>query len=152
VIRQRSALLVAASGIALGAATLALIPREIPGESLAALSDMRSPAFFPVLAALLALAAGLALVPAAFRPGEPPPPPAHPRRAAMLALLLIGGALLTPVLGGLLVIFLLMLAVGWLLGARHTLRMLAIAAIATATVHILFERTLKVLLPPGVLF
>lgn len=151
-ITSRNALLVAATGISLGAAALALIPAEIPGESLAAVGDMRSPAFFPVLAALLTFAAGLVLVPAAFRPGEAETSPPYPGRAALLALLLVGGALLVPVLGGLLVIFLLMLAVGWLLGDRRPLRMLLLAAIGTGIVHLLFERTLKVLLPPGILF
>lgn len=150
-IASRSGLLVAAMGIALGAAALALIPAQIPGESLAAVGDMRSPAFFPVLAALLTLSAGLVLVPAAFRPGEQPAPP-HPRRAMTLAVLLTGGAVLTPVLGGLLVIFLLMLAVGWVLGDRRPVRMLLLAAVSVGVVHVLFERTLKVLLPPGMLF
>jgi MFS family permease len=151
VIASRTGLLVASTGVALGAAALALIPAQIPGESLAALGDMRSPAFFPVLAALLCLAAGLALIPAAFRPEEEPAPP-HPRRAMTLAVLLTGGAVLTPVLGGLLVIFLLMPAVGWLLGDRRPLRMLLLAAVSVGIVHLLFERTLKVMLPPGMLF
>lgn len=151
-IASRTGLLVAAMGIALGAAALTLIPAQIPGENVAAIGDMRSPAFFPVLAALLCLAAGLALVPAAFRPEEADPAPPHPRRAVLLAFLLGGGAVLTPVLGGLLVIFLLMLAVGWVLGDRRPLRMLLLAAVSVGVVHVLFERTLKVLLPPGILF
>ena len=153
---QATGLLAAAAGIALGGAALLLVPAQIPGESLAAIRDMRSPAFFPVLAALLALSAGIALLPAALRPGAvteaPEPAPPHPRRALVLAGLLTGGAVLAPVLGGLPVIFLLMLAVGAVLGDRRPLRMLLLAAAGTAVVHLLFERTLKVLLPPGVLF
>ncbi len=151
-IASRNGLLVAAMGIALGAAALALIPAQVPGESVAAIGDMRSPAFFPVLAALLCLAAGLALVPAAFRPQEVEAAPPHPRRGVLLAFLIGGGAVLTPVLGGLLVIFLLMLAVGWVLGDRRPVRMLLLAAVSVGVVHVLFERTLKVLLPPGILF
>jgi len=146
-----TALLVALSGILLGAAALALVPREIPGQSLAAIGDMRSPAFFPVLAAILALSAGLSLLPAALRAPPPVEMPPYPARAVALAALLVGGAVLAPVLGGLLDIFLLMLAVGFVLGDRRPLRMLLLAACGTMLVHLLFERMLKVILPPGLL-
>ena len=135
--------------IGLGCVALALIPSQILGESLAAIHDMRSPAFFPILAAGIAILAGAALLrPAA--PAELDPPPESPRRARLLAGCVLGAAILTPLLGGLPVIFLMMAFTAWVMGERRPLPILALAGLSVLVVHLLFERTLKVLLPPGV--
>lgn len=143
--------LVAGSAIVLGGAALLLIPWQIPGESLAAINDMRSPAFFPVLAAMIAILAGAALL----RPGPAEPAeaaPENPGRTWVLAALVLGSAVLTPVLGGLPVIFVMMAATARVMGERRPLRVLALAGISVLVIHLLFERTLKVLMPPGLLF
>jgi hypothetical protein len=146
---------VAAVAVALGGAVLALLPGQIPGAGLAAIGDMTSPAFFPILAALLVLAAGAALL---LRPAAPVPAEADAEDAGgigkplIFAAMMIGGALLTPVLGGLLTLFLLMCGAAAIAGARRPVPTLLVAACGVLVVHLLFERTLKVLLPPGLLF
>lgn len=45
--------LVALTSIAIGTTTLSLVPDEIAGQTLAAIGDMNSPAFFPIIAAFL---------------------------------------------------------------------------------------------------
>lgn len=53
--------LVAVTSIATGASTLALVPNEIAGQTLAAIGDMNSPAFFPIIAAVLMTICGIFL-------------------------------------------------------------------------------------------
>lgn len=142
---------VAAVAIGTGAAALLLLPAQIPGETLAAATDMRSPAFFPVVSAGIAILAGLGVLAQVGRLPAEDAPPERPARGVAMAVLILAGALLTPVLGGLPAIFLLMLASAWLMGERRAWRAVLLAAIAVLVVHLLFERTLKVLLPPGVL-
>ena len=144
-------LVVAGLGIALGLAALVLLPSQIPGESLAAIGDMRSPAFFPILAALLSIGAGVLLMPAALHgSAEAAPAPDYPKRAWMLAALLLVAALVTPVLGGLVVLFLLVIGTAWIAGERRWPRLLLLAVVIVLAVHLLFERTLKVMMPTGI--
>jgi len=144
---------VAVVALALGGAVLALLPSQIPGAGVSAIGDMTSPAFFPILAALLVLAAGAALLrrPAAQGPTETEEPGGI-GRPLLFAAMMIGGAALTPVLGGLFTLFLLMCGAAAIAGARRKLPTLVLAASGVLVVHLLFERTLKVLLPPGLLF
>jgi len=144
-------LVVAGIAIALGLGALALLPSQIPGENLAAIGDMRSPAFFPILSALLLVGAGVALLPAALA-GAAWEKPERPLRAAGLGAFLVAGALAAPLIGGLAAIFILMVGTAVILGARRPVPVLLLAAISTAIVHGLFERTLKVLLPAGRIF
>lgn len=144
---------VAVVALALGGAVLALLPGQIPGAGLAAIGDMTSPAFFPILAALLVLASGIALLP---RPAAAEAADAEETggigKPLIFAAMMIGGALLAPVLGGLLTLFLLMCGAAAIGGARRPVPTLVLAACGVLVVHLLFERTLQVLLPPGLLF
>jgi hypothetical protein len=130
---------------ALGGAVLLLVPAQVPGQTVAAIGDMRSPAFFPVLAAIivLAAAAGIILGRARAEPAEAEAMPARPW-AAMAAV--IAGAAVVPLAGIYAGLALAMLGIGIVLRTRP-LALAITGCLSLAAVHLLFARTLKVVFP-----
>jgi hypothetical protein len=128
-----------------GAAVLLLVPTQVPGETFAAVGDMRSPAFFPVIAAIIVLAAAAGII-LGRRHAEPAEVEAMPTRPwAAMAAVMAGGAVvpLTGIYAGLVVA---MLGIGAVLRTRP-LALAMTGGIALGVVHLLFARTLKVVFP-----
>ena len=149
-------LLVALTSVAVGGAILALVPYEIAGQTLAAVSDMNSPAFFPIIAAALLIICGLVLgvgALAAIRVGG------HEdvefkRRGSVLTVMAIFVlfAIGTNFLGMIPSAVLTILAMAWFLEYRNAWVLIPVAVGVPAVIYVLFERVLLILLPRGVLF
>ncbi len=137
--------LIGGAGCLLGLAVLVLLPDQVPGATLAAIGDMRSPAFFPALAAVLVLVAGAAILLAS---GRADAQPAEDRPllpwATMVAA--IAGAASIPLVGIHAGLAVTILSVGLVLGARPV-PLVLIGAGTIAGVHLLFVRVLKVVFP-----
>lgn len=137
----------------IGLGTLAVVPSEIRGESLAAIGDMNSPAFFPLLAAAALILCAVALGVRTATAAEVTPPVTVERPGMVLTMAALFGLFaagtfwigLIPAAG------LAILAMGLLLGYRKPW-LLLVAVAVPAAVYILFERMLLILLPRGSLF
>lgn len=142
-----------------GIGILATVPVQIPGESWQSISNVQSPAFFPVLNALFLAGCGIVLIGSALR--SPEGLSGDDRQdAGILHPLTLGGAVV------LLIVYLAMIsylgmvvssgiaiaAMTLLLGYRNK-PVIAVSAVAfPVLIYLLFEKLLKILLPHGVLF
>ncbi len=147
---------VAAVAGALGIGVLAAVPTEVPGATLASISDMRSPAFFAIVNGGFLIFCGAVLLvkslvgkDAGSRPaGEPP---------ALSRLLAVSFLLVVYVIGirtlGMVVSSVVMMAVmGLVLGYRNFRLLIPIALVFPMVVYVLFEKVLLILLPHGTVF
>jgi hypothetical protein len=150
---------VAIVGAALGLGALAAVPTQIRGQGYGAIADIQSPAFFPILIALLMVAMSILLLTARRR--EPPNPaqagdetgPVEaPRRLAAAALCLAAyyGAL--ELIGMVTASVLVIGALALTLGYRRYGVLAAVAAAVPVILFLAFEKGLFVLLPEGRLF
>jgi Tripartite tricarboxylate transporter TctB family len=158
---------VAIVGAAFGLAALIAIPSQIKGQSYDAPFDVQSPAFFPILIALLMIAVSVGLFAARFlvaqrrdasAAGIPQPqsdetgPIEAPVRlaAAVLCLLLYYASLdlVGMVAGSAALIVVLSLVLGF----RRYGIIAAVAAIVPAALYFAFQKGLYVMLPAGTLF
>lgn len=146
-------LAVAAVAAFAGVGAILMMPQEVGGEDLRALGDMSSPAFFPALAALLltilgALLAGRTLfappIEAVRTPGE-----VDRRRVWLLMLLVSGYMALIFLIGMLYASIAFIPAAAFAYGSRQIVAIGVLAITIPASVHVLFERILRVLLPEG---
>lgn len=133
---------------------LLLIPSEVSRDAFRSFGNVRSPAFFPVLASMLLLLFSVALLVRAWRRrsaphARPALPPA--RVAAVAASLLIAG-LMIAWLGFGPTAFALILGLSFSFGARNPVTVLVLAVAVPTVIHVLFRSMLDVLLPTGVLF
>ena len=156
-LRARSSdLLVALVSLAIGAAILAFVPDEIAGQTLSAIGDMNSPAFFPIIAAALMVLCGaiLALGSAARRQSGDDDWVTFKRPGpvltvmAMFVLFATGTHYIGMVASS--VITILVMAV--FLGYRNLWVLVPVALLVPAVIYLLFERVLLILLPRGTLF
>lgn len=140
--------------LALASGVIALLPSQVGGESWRAIGNMRSPAFFAVLAG--ALMGGLAILlilrgliaggaggRGVTRPGNLP-------RLLFAGGALAGGALATPVAGYPLAAALMMAGLSLAFGYRRIGVVLVLAIAIPLGVFTVFESALRVLLPRGV--
>lgn len=141
-------------GCALGIGTLGFIPSQIPGESLAAVGDMRSPAFFPIVAGSLILVCSILLAVRALagridvHTVTVERPASVAAVVAIFVLLTVGAQYVGMVTSSALSI----LAMAVVLGYRN-LPVLAVIVISVPlAIYVLFERILRILLPHGALF
>lgn len=143
-----------ATGLAValaGAAIIVLLPSQIGGETIAALSNMNSPAFFAALSGVGLLLFGSVLAArSVFRSAvridfviE------RPFRVAAAAGVLVAGVASTFVFGLLPVSAAIVLALGLVFDYRRYWLLALIAAACPVLVYVLFERMLLVLLPRG---
>jgi hypothetical protein len=155
----RSDRAVAIVGAALGVGALLAVPAQIRGQGFGAIADVQSPAFFPILIALLMVAMSVLLLTARRREpskprdaGDETGPVEAPRRLAAAALCLIAyyGALelIGMVVASILVIAVLALTLGY----RRYGILAAVALALPVGIFLAFEKGLFVLLPAGKLF
>lgn len=151
----RADLVVGLLALGLALAVLGLIPMQIAGESMAALSNLRSPAFFPVLAAvamaglsgLLVLRAVIGLWRYGGGPGTRPGPGGL--RVALVAGVLGAAGVGMFTAGFLPTSALAIGALAVLFGYRRPVVLVVVMLAMPAAIHLLFEEALRVLLPRG---
>lgn len=158
--RQDVAVAIVATALGLGA--LIAVPSEIRGQGYAAIADVQSPAFFPILIALLLTALGLLLLvstlrkPAkarsdAMRSDEIGPIEAPGRLAAAAICLVVYYSALT-VIGMVAASILLIAVLALVLGYRRLAVLGAIALALPIAIFLAFEKGLFVMLPAGRIF
>lgn len=147
--------------ILLGLAALSLVPDHVDSAGFAAIGDMSSPAFFPLIASgLLTLLSGLLILRAVSGklaantgPAESQmaqPPVERPLRVTLCAglLVLATGAIFW--LGFLLTAGGLIAGLAAILGYRRYWLVLFLAVSVPVGIYVLFEQLLSVLLPRGI--
>lgn len=147
---------VAAVAGALGIGVLWLVPTQVPGATLAAVSDMRSPAFFAIVnggfLVCCALVLMLRTVLGGGAEGEPVAPPRAFRRLIAVLVLLVLYVAGIRTLGMVVASVAVMPAMGIALGYRRLSVLIPVALIFPLVIYVLFEKALLILLPHGVLF
>jgi len=148
--------LVALGSLAIGISTLSLVPKQIAGETLAAIGDMNSPAFFPIIAAILMVICGtiLGLRTITRRPADRE---AHIEfkqsgTVFMIMAMFVVFAIATHFIGMLVSAAITILVMAWYLNYRTVGILVPVAIGVPLVIHLLFERVLLIILPPGVLF
>ncbi len=156
---------VAIVGAAFGLAALIAVPAQIKGQGYDALFDVQSPAFFPILIALLMIAVSLTLLASRFlatqrrdvdddaqpQSEEAGPIEAPVRLVAAALCLLVYDAsldLVGMVVGSAALIVVLSLVLGF----RRYGIIAAVAAIVPVGLYVSFQKGLYVMLPSGTLF
>lgn len=157
---------VAIAGAAFGFAALIAVPAQIRGQGYDALFDVQSPAFFPILIALLMIAVSLVLFASRFlavqrregdtgdiqaRSDETGPIEA-PARLAAAALCLLAYYAALDLIGMVVASFLLIVVLSLVLGFRRYGIVAAVAAIVPTILYYSFQKGLYVMLPAGSLF
>jgi len=157
---------VAIAGAALGLAALIAVPAQIRGQGYDALFDVQSPAFFPILIALLMIAVSLGLLASRFLAaqrrdgdtGDIQPlsdetgPIEAPARLAAAALCLLAYYAALDLIGMVIASVLLIVVLSLVLGFRRYGIVAAVAAIVPTALYYSFQKGLYVMLPAGSLF
>lgn len=137
-------------------AILLLIPRAVQGETLAAIRNLNSPAFFPILAAGLVLLSSVAIGVQAMT-GLPEADtiielPLSWKRFGLAALLIGSYAVAIALIGMNVATLMLLTLMPWVFDYYNFKLILPVAVGVTAVIYFLFEKVLLILLPRGVLF
>lgn len=151
---ERADFAVGSAAAVLGVAALALIPSEVSRDAFGSLGNVRSPAFFPLLASALLILFSAALLVRGWQRRGPRAagiklPPA---RVFAVAGLLAGAGVAVTTLGFAPTAFALIVGLSYAFGARSHATVLGLALTVPATIQVLFTSFLDVLLPRGVLF
>jgi hypothetical protein len=148
--------IVALIAASLAVATLLLVPYQVPGETLAAVRNLESPAFFPIIAGcLMGICAVLLAVNAVAseRAGRGLRMTFEQPRTALLVIAAYIGLLLGAHYVGLIASSAVAIAaMAWGLGYRNLKILVPVAALVPACIYLLFQKGLLVILPSGVLF
>lgn len=137
-------------GLAIGALVLWSLPGQIGARGLAQAIDASGPGFFPILAALLAMGAGAwCLVEASLAREHAGGEPLILRRSGWVAALLLLGWVGLHTIGMLMSLGCMTAGLAVAFGARRVAPIVALALLTPLAIHLLFERTLKILLPAG---
>ena len=153
---MRENLAVGVVSVATGAATLAFLPEMVSGETLAALGDPYSPAFFPILiGALLIVCGGIMIAVSAM--GRAPVVRGEgsvesPLRLGSAAGFIVVYTLLITWVGMLAASVLCIAGLAYILGYRRHVVIGLAAVCVPVLIYVLFERMLYVLLPQPTLF
>lgn len=153
---MKADLSVAAFSLFVGVATLMLLPSQVGGENLSAITDPYSPAFFPILIAGILIACGAALAGGALmqtpasqndvRSIEAPL-----RIAATAGYLLFYGVLIYWI-GMVLASIISIICLSYILGFRRHIIIFVTAIVIPLIIYVLFEKMLYVLLPQPRIF
>lgn len=147
-------LLVGGIAAATAVAALLLIPMEVSPDAFRSFGNVRSPAFFPLLASTLLLLFSVALLVRSWRQRSTLRAwPALPSvRVAVVAGMLVAAGGASGSLGFGLTAFGLIVGLSYAFGARNPGLILGLAVAVPTAIHVLFRSILDVLLPTGVLF
>jgi hypothetical protein len=156
---------VAIVGASLGLGALLAVPAQIRGQGFGAIADVLSPAFFPILIALVLVAVSVLLLLTARRLGPSKPseinapaegdetgPVEAPRRLAAAALCLVAYYAALELVGMVAASVLAIAALALTLGYRRYGILAAVALALPVGIFLAFEKGLFVLLPAGKLF
>lgn len=145
----------ALAGIGAGFAALALIPSQIEGQTLRAIADPTSSAFFPILAAIALIACcALLLVMTLTRAdsGAAPEGPLLTLRSTGTSALLAGYLVMIHLVGMYVATPLMIVGLSIAFGYRNWPLVIASAIVMPALIWFLFQKLLVVVFPSGVLF
>jgi putative tricarboxylic transport membrane protein len=149
-------LVVAFLAALIGAGTLLLLPDQISGETLAAITNPQSPAFFPILAACILLFCSFWLGAKAINDQRERRPLEVRFTNLPLVLLTMGLFVATAVsihyFGLVLTAVAAILIMAWLLEFRDLRVLLPVAIGVPLGIYLLFERLLLIILPRGAFF
>lgn len=154
------------AGTALGIAALIAVPYQIRGQGYDAIADIQSPAFFPILIALLMVCVSALLLflrlcyPSAqgdpatgkTQPADETGPVAMPQRMIATAFCLIAYYVSIDIAGMVLASTALILVLSLVLGFRRYVLLGIVALLIPTAIYYSFEKGLYVLLPAGTLF
>lgn len=151
---------VALTALAAGAFVLFSIPAQVPGETILAVTDMGSSAFFPALAGIFMFICGGGLFfTATAGQGvfmttavEPDDEPVSLTRTATVFVLFVVYLLALDTVGMMVSSIILIAVMAFILQYENKKHILISAVVFPALVYVLFEHLLKILLPHGVLF
>ena len=152
----RENLAVGVVSVVTGAGTLVFLPEMVSGETLAAIGDPYSPAFFPiVLGTLLIVCGGVMLASTAI--GRAPVVRGEgriesPLRIGTTAGFIVLYTLLITWIGMLAASVLCIAGLAYILGYRRHIVVGVAAVVVPVLIYVLFERMLYVLLPQPTLF
>ncbi|NBC89141.1 MAG: hypothetical protein GVX90_06590 [Alphaproteobacteria bacterium] len=135
--------------LAVGLGALVLVPVQVEQGGLVGFGDVRSPAFFPVLAAVLTVGLSIALLVRGMVRAAPAVKVANAPRVLAVTGALAAATAAIFWLGYLITAGLLIAALSRALGNRRPLIILVLAVAVPAGIHLLFEGALNVLLPAG---
>jgi putative tricarboxylic transport membrane protein len=148
--------MVALIAAAIGAAMLWVLPYQISQESIASIADPNSPAFFPIVSALIVIICGLVLLFKTFTLDrfEDERMVLIPNPPFLLLMFFIFGCytFLIWIMGMVTASFLMIPAMAYALGYRKLFTTLAVAVSVPLILFILFEKFLLIILPHGYLF
>lgn len=142
-------------GIGVGIGALLLVPSQIPGGSLADISEPSSSSFFPiVVASALVLCCGVLLTETILRPDnmEEAPPPLLTHGYIQASVLLTAYVFLIAWLGMMVASGLMIASLSYAFGYRNWPYMIATAVLIPLGIWFVFRKLLYVVFPSGVLF
>lgn len=147
---------VGVTALTLAFAALLTIPSQVSSDAFKSLGNIRSPAFFPIIASgLLGVFATLLIVRSGAAKGADKLKRsiALPGMRVLVVALILGAAgVALGLLGFLPTAFALIIGLSVAFGARSYWTVIALAIAVPVAIHLLFRSVLNVLLPSGVLF
>lgn len=143
-------LITGATGLALGACALAALPWQAGVASIAQATDPAGPGFFPLLAASMALIAGLVML-AQYRLARRDQDAEQVRAAAVLPMVLALAAFCAGMytIGMLSSMGLLVAYTAWRFHEQRPARLLLLGCATPLAIYLLFEAALQILFPAG---
>ena len=147
--------MLALTGIAVGLATLALIPSQIQGQTLGAIADPTSSAFFPILAALALIACCTLLLMLAMTRSDTNAERAGPLltlRSVGTSALLAAYLMMIHLVGMFIATPLMIIGLSLAFGYRNWPFVIGSAVVMPLLIWLLFQKILVVVFPSGVLF
>ena len=159
--RRTSGLIVGLVCAVVGIAVLLLVPVQISGESLAAITNVQSPAFFPILNAVFLTGCGLVLIfrrSASIRDsgdsGDSGDDGAARHPGTLIATVALIGVYLVLVryVGMVVSSAIAIAAMSVLFGYRNKAVIAVSTVVVPLLIYLLFEKVLRILLPHGAVF
>lgn len=137
-------------GLAVGIFVLWSLPGQIGADGLGQALDAAGPGFFPILAALLAMGAGVwCLAEASLAKGHADGEPLALRRSGWVVMVLLLGWAGLHTIGMVMALGCMTAGLAVAFGERRAVPVVVLALLTPLAIHLLFEKTLKILLPAG---
>lgn len=138
-----------AVGLALGLTALALVPVEVQSDGFSRFGDVRSAAFFPILAAGATALFSLVLLARGVLRAAAPVTVARPGRVLAVVAALAGAAALIFWTGYIVAAAALIATLSLAFGNRRPVVVAGLSLVVPVAIYLLFHDVLDVLLPPG---